>query len=330
MQVQLLHYTPEIHKMCESQMRICYDSFNKLSQDSHKALKGIMAKGHLSVGQTNNLVFGVTISDHDYVNEYGNVLDSLNIFKQINLFTRWTDRSHKLNKNSKYHFVISMNLLSLMEIHKQIHDYDCNKNLWNLMFEEVKKVPVIHWFFDDTVEIEPSDNPYILEAELGKPQLLHEDYTVLKDILTQHELLTHSQICFNLVYDRATSLQMWRHRVVNGTEMSQRYVDQTNASYRVPSDLEGEERELYEQYMQQEINAYGYLKEKLSGLGKKRSQEIARNLLPNVLTSTIQSRQLKDWKHLIHLRDSNHAQKECAEDVRAIRKIIEKLGISLN
>lgn len=330
MQVQLLYYTPEIHKLTESTMRICYQSFHKLSPDSHKALKSIMSKGHLSVATTNNIVFGVTIDPQKYVDQYGNVLDSLNIFKQINSFVRWTDRSHKQNKNSKYHFVISMNLLTLIQLYEHAHEYEFNKELLNLMLEEIKKTPEIYWFIDDSVEITPSENPYKLEGELGKPHLLAEDYTALKNVLTPYELDNHVSLCFHFVFDRATSLQQWRHRLVGGTEMSQRYVDQANASFRVPSDLDDEYVELYKNYMQQEIDAYGYLKEKLSHMGKKRSQEIARNLLPNVLTSTIQSRQLKDWKHYFQLRDSNHAQKEIMEDTQALKKEFEKIGISLN
>lgn len=327
MEVKLLYYTKDYHKLCETTARQCYNSFHKLALDSHRMLKGILATGHVSVTSVGNIVFGITIDQSQMVNEYGNSLDTFNVFKQINSFVRWTDKSHRDNKSSKYTFVLSMNVLSLLEIFKRIGEYDVDMKIYNQIIEQVKQVPEIYWFLNDKVEITPSENQYKLEGELGKPKLLSEDYTALKSVLTPYELETHAQICFHLVYDRATSLQLWRHRLVGGTEVSQRYVDQSNALYRVPTDLDGELQELYKQHMEQEISAYVHLKEKLSSMGKKRSQEIARNLLPNILTSVIQQRSLRDWKHLIKLRDSKHAQLEVMQDVQGIKNEFEKLGI---
>lgn len=330
MEVKLLYSTPDYHKLAETTARICYQSFHKLSPDSHKMLKGIMGTGHVSVASVGNIVFGINVDEKHLVNEYGNTLDTLNVFKQINSFVRWTDKSHKKNKQSKFTFIISLNMLSLMEIHKHIHEYDLDLMVYNKLMDEVKKVPELYWFFNKDVKLDNKENQYKLDGRLGEPHLLTEDYSQLKDKLTSYELETHSQICFHLEYDRATSLQMWRHRLVGGTEMSQRYVDQSNAKYRIPNDLEGEDRELFKRYMQQEIEAYTYLKEKLSDKGKKRSQEIARNLLPNILTSVIQQRSLKDWRHLIKLRDTNHAQKEIMEDIQAVKKEFDKLGIKFD
>lgn len=327
MEVKLLSYTHDYHKLCETTARQCYNSFHKLSPDSHKMLKGILATGHVSVTSVGNLVFGLKLNDVNIVNDYGSVLDTLNVFKQINSFVRWTDKSHRENKESKFNFVLSMNLLSLMQIHKDINDYDVNMSIFNQIMDEIKQIPEIYWFFNDKIEITSSENKYKLSGELNSPQMLTEDYTALKNVLTPYELDIHAHLCFHMVYDRATSLQLWRHRLVGGTEVSQRYVDQSNAKYRIPSDLEEEVKELYEQYMQREIDAYAYLKEKLSHLGKKRSQEIARNLLPNILTSVIHSRSLRDWKHLIKLRDSKHAQLEVMEDVQDLKTEFEKLGI---
>ena len=54
----LLHYTKDIHKLIEFTGRTCYQSYDKVNEESHKMLRGIMGKGHLSVASVGNIVFG--------------------------------------------------------------------------------------------------------------------------------------------------------------------------------------------------------------------------------------------------------------------------------
>lgn len=325
MKVELLHYTPHLHKLVEISARECYQSFSKLSPTSHKMLKGIMGKGHLSVASINSIVFGITL---DHEDEALFTLDCLSVFKQINNFVRWTDTLHSDNVHSRFDYVVSMNILSLLDIHNNINDFNIITDLYDSILKEVSNVPEIYWFIDEETIIEPIDNPYKLTAQLGHPTILSEDYTALKDMLTEYELNIHAQIFLNFVYDRATSLQMHRHcDQLSTLELSQRYVDLTNALYRIPTDLEGNQYNLYNSYMHSEIKAYGELKEALKDKGKLRSQEIARNLLPNVLTNVIQARPLRQWKHLIKLRNSTHAQREVREDIQALIAKFEELEI---
>lgn len=328
MQVKLLHHTPHIHKLIEITARECYQSFDKMSPTSHKMLKAIMSKGHLSVSAIGNIVFGVMIEHED---EIPLVLDNLSVFKQINNFVRWTDIHHKDNAQTRYDFVVSLNVLSLLDIHKNIDNYHIDTCLFEDMLDEIKHVPEINWFIDSSVVLEPMDNPYKLEAKLGEPTILSEDYTVLKSILTDYEVNIHATVTTNLVYDRATSLQMHRHSDMLGTcELSQRYVDLTNTRFRTPTDLEGSELSIFNAYMEYGIKAYGTIKELLYGCGKKRSQEIARNLLPNVLTNVVQTRPLRQWKHLIDLRNTPHAQKEVREDIQQLISKFEEYNIPTN
>jgi len=109
--------------------------------------------------------------------------------------------------------------------------------------------------------------------------------------------------------------------------MSQRYCDSTNAKYRIPTDVENESD--YKFLMDQAIHTYGTVKENYSHRGKKRSQEIARNFLPNVSTQIIQCRPLRQWQHFIDLRNTPHAQMEIFDDVQSLIKLFESHHIDI-
>lgn len=329
MKIELLHYTPQYHKLIESTARECYQSFDKLNPESHKMLKGIMSVGHVSVASVGNMVFGINGLS---TNEFGYTLSNLSTYKEINPYIRWS-MLHKLNKDSNFDFVVSFNILTLIDIVRNIDKYTSmlEDQLITKILDILKNIPEVYWFIDDSTYIEPVENPYRLTADLGKPVVLAQDYTYLKDILTPYELDLHTTVTVNMVYDRATSLQVWRHASgTGGCEVSQRYVDMSNARYRIPTDIQGEKAEgVYKAFMDDHIDRYVVLKEMLKDKGKKRSQEIARNLLPNILTNVIQTRPLREWKHFFKLRDTSHAQLEIMQDTQALKQAFIDAGIEL-
>lgn len=352
MNVKMIYHTPELHKLVEAIARVCYQSYGKLSPTSHNMIKGIMTQGHLSVASSGNIVF--QIGNFDGLPELYDTLDALLTYKQINNFIRWTTPTHKSAKGGKV--TISMNLLTLMDIVGDIGDYLVSSTLLDSILNEVEKVPYLHWFFDPTVEVPPSDSPYIADPSLDAPVILSEDYTALKSLgLTAYELDIHATITVDMITDRATGLQMWRHGdMTGGCELSQRYCDRSSAVLRDMVDIslypdklaayaesEGltmdEAREHYTAVvdsirgqLERTVDFYTDVNETLKELGvsAKRSKEIARSVLPNAMsTRIIQCRPLRQWKHFISLRDTVHAQPEIYADTQTLKKAFEEVGI---
>lgn len=114
MKVGLIHHTEDYHKLCEMTARECYQSYSKLSETSENFIKGIMAKGHISVASTGNLVFG--IAGFSGLDEYASTLTDLMTFKEINNYIRWTTPDSKKNPNSKVGLIVSMNMLTFLDI----------------------------------------------------------------------------------------------------------------------------------------------------------------------------------------------------------------------
>jgi Thymidylate synthase complementing protein len=352
MRVQMIYHTPDYHKLVEAIARVCYQSYDKLTPTSHNMVKGIMSKGHLSVASSGNIVF--TIDELTSIEELCGLLDALSAFKQINNYIRWTTPTHKDNRGRP--IIVSMNILTLLDIVNNIEDYTVYPVVLEKILKEVQKVPYLHWFLDSSVEVPPSDSPYIGNPTLGNPVILTEDYTSLKDLgLTDYELDIHATVTVDFITDRATGLQTWRHAdMTGGCELSQRYCDRSNAVIREMvgvseypeklkdyADREGLTYEeatqhydavicsLYNKY-QDIVAFYADVNDTLKELGVsgKRAKEIARSVLPNAITTRIiQCRPLKQWKHFFGLRDTVHAQPEIQQDTKALKKAFEKAGI---
>ncbi|MGG1263826.1 FAD-dependent thymidylate synthase [Brevibacillus laterosporus] len=355
MKVKMIYHTPEYHKLVEAIARVCYQSYGRLSPTSHSMIKGIMNKGHLSVASSGNIVF--TINKLDGMEDLSWILDSLLSFKQINNFIRISTPQHK--NNSGRHILISMNALTLLDIVEN-HDQfeEIHPELIGGILDEVAKVPYLNWFIDPSVKVEPSNSPYIGNPTLDNPVILSEDYTSLKSLgFTDYELDIHATITVDLITDRATGLQMWRHGdMTGGCELSQRYCDRSTALVRemegineYPAELKtyaelecistSEAEEHYDAVVQSIRNQYqstvdfyvdvnDTLKE--IGVSGKRAKEIARSVLPNAMTTRIiQCRPLRQWKHFFKLRDTVHAQPEIQADASSLKKVFKNAGIEL-
>ncbi|KZR57536.1 FAD-dependent thymidylate synthase [Pseudobacillus badius] len=357
MKIGLIHYTPAYHKLVEMTARECYQSYSKLSESSENFIKGILAKGHISIASTGNIVFG--ISGFSGLQEYAGVMTDLMVMKEINNYIRWTMADSKKNPDTKIGIIVSMNLLTFLDINKEIGSYEVSTTLWEGFKRVVSRVPELNWFLDDKTKLEPKENPYTAKGEptLGNPVILSEDYTALKEKgLTDYELDIHATITMNLKVDRATGLQIWRHAdMTGGTELSQRYVDRSAAEYRKMVDFEVGNYPDFSKYMEKynvsekkAKEVYDYLVERLNkniddqiefytdmrddlimlGVRQGRAKEIARAALPNALTTKIiNCRPLRQWKHFLKLRDTNHAQKEVRSDAQSIKTAFDRLGI---
>jgi thymidylate synthase ThyX len=352
MKVSLIYSTPNYHKLVERAARRCYDSFHKCNLDSHRFIRGIMKKGHLSVAGHGNIVLAVNTLDK---NGYFDILDSLVTFKEINNYIRWSR-----DDNSNWDIVISMNILTYLDVftglHENPHSFDhFNRakegDLFKAITEAILDVPDLRWFVDHEYELEGSVNPYLTDAtDLLLPTVLSSDYASLKNKgLTDYELDIHSTVTVEIVSDRAMSLQDARHSDMMGrSEISQRYVTMSNFQYRTPMGINSNEvfdveldvdadgkstatRAMTYDDMMNTIKAFynsifnHYKNKKIPEL---RAKEMARSVLPNATYTTyIDTRPLRQWKHFFKLRDDVHAQNEKQQDAKALLKAFRDVGI---
>lgn len=346
MEITLLYSTPHYHKLVEYAARRCYASFDKCNLDSHKLVRSILGKGHLSVSGHGNIVLGFSSIDDN--EEYG-ILDSLVTFKEINNYIRWSR-----DKSSRFDIVVSFNILTFTDVQKfmesgsgeaQPHTSIDTINLYLKIKDKLREIPALRWFLDKDYIIEGSENPFLSsDTDLLKPTVLSSDYAALTDAgLTDYELDVHSTITVEIVSDRAMSLQDARHSdMMCRSEISQRYVSMKDFRYRIPEGLSNDDviyTELggaleikYSDILETIAISYDKLMDyaKAAGNGKLRAQEIARSILPNnTYTTYIDTRPLKQWKHLIHLRDDKHAQNEKQKDTQSLIKAFRDVGISV-
>ncbi|ALA07274.1 putative thymidylate synthase ThyX [Brevibacillus phage SecTim467] len=344
MHVTLLYSTPQYHKLVEFAARRCYESFDKCGEESHKFIRGIMKKGHLSIAGHGNIVFGLKFVDKD---DRHDILESLVTFKEINNYIRWS-RDHR----SQWDIVVSFNILTYLDIFfglktnsKSFPHFTKAKEgeLFKSLTNSIFNVPALRWFADDQFHIDGGENPYLnRDTDLLKPTVMSSDYIALKEIgLTDYELDMHTTLTVEIVSDRAMSLQDARHTDMMGrSEISQRYVTMSNFQYRTPTGLENETviyteadgllQVKYRDIMDTIALSYDKIREwaEANGHNKLRAKELARSVLPNATHSTyIDTRPLRQWRHFFKLRDDVHAQNEKQQDAQALLTAFRGVGI---
>ena len=171
MELKLISHTKNYHKLVESVARVCYQSYSKDAPNSHNFIKAIMAKGHISVASVGNMVFEINKfsgnpGQGDSMSQVINMLMDLTIMHEITPFIKWSFPDDKKNPNGR--ILISMNMLTLLDIYRQQDDYDWSSELLNAIIAETDKVPYLKWFYDKSVELEESPNEYTAK---GTPSL---------------------------------------------------------------------------------------------------------------------------------------------------------------
>lgn len=346
MKVGLIHYTEDYHKLAETVARVCYQSYHKDADNSHNFIKAIMAKGHISIASVGNIVFGV--AGFNSLDQFTAITTDLLTFKEINPFVKVTTPDAKKNPDTQIGIIVSMNMLSYLDIVNAKNDYDWASPLLSSMMKVTDNVPCLRWFYDKSVQLPEAPNTYTAKGtpDLYEPIILEEDYTILKEKgLSDHELDVHASITVNFLTDRSAGLQFWRHWA-GGCELSQRYVSRKDSKFRELVDLDkvlnykvevgarqSDADALLKELGQVQDNIMASYEEILElcqkiGIHQGRAKEVARSILPNsIVTQIIQNRPYRNWKHLFKLRDSNHAQREIQEDAIHIKKKFDELGI---
>jgi len=149
-------------------------------------------------------------------------------------------------------------------------------------------------------------------AYQSQDRITHESAgKFIKMLLSRgHEsVLEHATATFRISgVSRAMTHQLVRHRLVSYTQKSQRYVDEEGFDYVIPeSIMDGsqEDNRLYHSAITLARNAYERLVKR--GFPK----EDARFLLPNATeTEIVVTANFRQWRHMIKLRTSIHAQWE--------------------
>ena len=120
---------------------------------------------------------------------------------------------------------------------------------------------------------------------------------------------------------RSLTHQLVRHRLASFTQKSQRYVDERNFTFVEPPKVEEnpEAHEIYVNFMKTVRETYKKLRE------FKIPKEDARFVLPNATTTEIViTANLREWRHIVELRGSEHAQREIRRMTIEILRILKR------
>jgi len=120
---------------------------------------------------------------------------------------------------------------------------------------------------------------------------------------------------------RSLTHQLVRHRLASFTQKSQRYVDERNFTFVEPPKVEEnpEAHKIYVNFMNIVRETYKKLRD------LKIPKEDARFVLPNATTTEIViTANLREWRHIVELRGSEHAQWEIRRMTIEILKILKR------
>ncbi len=121
---------------------------------------------------------------------------------------------------------------------------------------------------------------------------------------------------------RALTHELVRHRHFSYSQLSQRYVDESEVAFVLPPEIppEGETFELFRNSCQRALDDYRTLLARIeqqvkdepsATLRRKRARQTARSLLPNATeTKIVVTGNARAWRHFIELRGSENADTE--------------------
>jgi thymidylate synthase (FAD) len=132
-----------------------------------------------------------------------------------------------------------------------------------------------------------------------------------------HESPTE-HVSFTFMIDgvsRALLAQITRHRLASFSVRSQRYVDESNFEYAIPTDVKFNAYAMrhFESAMNHAKIAYDYISEtlKINGMPEKEAIETARSVLPNACTtSMVMTMNARELIHFFNKRCCSRAQDE--------------------
>ena len=162
----------------------------------------------------------------------------------------------------------------------------------------------------------------------------NQDY--LKNILDQGHFsgLEHASATFYVTgVSRALTHELIRHRHLSYSELSQRFVDITDADPVTPPAIKGNDgaEDEFKNAFSDASYAYDQVVEALSGKGLTRKQirEAARAVMPNATeTRIVVTGNMRAWRDMLHKRSSVHADAEIREFAAEILRQLKDIAPS--
>ncbi len=140
-------------------------------------------------------------------------------------------------------------------------------------------------------------------------------------------VLEHASASFRIRGgSRSFTHQLVRHRMASFTQQSQRYVNEENFHFVTPPSIEGnpEALKVYREFMEEARRVYARLR------GLKIKKEDARFVLPNAVFSEIViTANFREWRHILELRGSRHAQWEIRRMAVEVLRILQEKAPSV-
>lgn len=151
----------------------------------------------------------------------------------------------------------------------------------------------------------------------------------IKLLLSKNHLsvLEHIHITFHIITDRGVSHELARHRIINMTQESTRYVfpDKIILPVEFYEDV-GPRFSLWYEYITNAIHQYNLL------VSTGTSKQLARSILPHcVKTEIYLTANIREWLHIIELRTAPAAHPQMRELINQIKVILQdKLPLIFN
>ena len=135
---------------------------------------------------------------------------------------------------------------------------------------------------------------------------------------------------------RALTHELVRHRAGMGfSQLSQRYVDESNIAFVLPPEIEEGSRafEIWERSCEEALTAYRELLTEVAGqigedgpatMRKKRARQTARSVLPNAAeTKIVVTGNARAWRHFVEMRGSATADVEIRRLAVAVLRLLQ-------
>jgi thymidylate synthase (FAD) len=198
-------------------------------------------------------------------------------------------------------------------------------------------VPHVHWHSDTEVPAQTVTEfagrlcylSFGAEAGLEGGHKLIPGRTTNREYLGNILKTRHGSVLEHAVWtflfegvSRALTHELIRHRHLSYSQLSQRYVDESDVAFVLPPEIapEGETFELFRESCARALADYRQLLQRIeeqvrdepsATLRRKRARQTARSVLPNAAeTKIVVTGNARAWRHFIELRGSETAETE--------------------
>ena len=164
----------------------------------------------------------------------------------------------------------------------------------------------------------------------GKGRKSDEDY--IRNLMFQGHGSVFEHINFGFIItgiSRSLSHELVRHRHFSFSQLSQRFVDESDVAFVKPPNLPNELVSSWEESCLASLDSYRNLLTELAkekNLSRKQRYEIARSVLPNCAeTKIFVTGNARSWRHFISLRTSEGADAEIRRLANMILKELREI-----